>query len=276
MKIFVGLFLLVMTLFSVELKLDTVYEGPLKLSVSQLGVSMGLPASWQGVAHKGEGLILSQKESNDTMTLRSKTLNAQGAVAYLNTTHYLKNGVKIFPQDRIKKISSYIFRRAYSFNARDSNQLLLLYIIVGSHNRAVLMTVRYDSSSDTKIKATSMNIVQALSFTPTRILKNAQQGLESRLKGIHVVYLKRDGAYDDKRELWLCSNGRYQLNEDRVIAGGMSRSKETVFGSWSVENSQLILRRDDGLEHLITLTRKNTALLFDGYRSYELKNNQCQ
>lgn len=97
-----------------------------------------------------------------------------------------------------------------------------------------------------------------------------------RLKGVHVAYVKRDGAYDDKRELWLCSNRRYLIEEERTVAGGMSRVKEQKLGRWSVENKQLILQGDDGMDRQINVKLQDKALLFDGHRSYELGNHKCK
>ena len=276
MRLLFSFFLFATLLTGVELELDTNYEGPKKLTVSQLGISMGLPRHWDAVAKKSEGLLLFQKETKDTMLLRAKSLSRDEGVSYLNEPHYLANKIKVFPQERIVKLNSRIFRRAYTAQGGYDRASYLIYVVLGPQNRAVVMKIRYDKSNETAIKATSMNIVQALSFTPTKQLQNALHDLEMRLKGAHVAYVKRDGAYDEKRELWLCSNRRYLIKEDRTVAGGMSRMTEQKFGKWSVENSQLILQGDDGLDRLIDVNIQDNALIFDGHRSYELKNHQCQ
>ena len=276
MRLLVGFFLFVTVLFGVELELDTNYVGPKKLTVSQLGVNMGLPHRWEAVAKKGEGLLLFQKGTQDTMVLRSKSLNASEAIAYLNEPHYLKDSVKIFPQERIVKLNSRIYRRAYSSKGGQERPSVLIYIILGPQERAVVMKVQYAKKNDSAIKATTMNIAQALNFTLTKQLKNTVMNLELRLKGAHIAYVKRDGAYDDKRELWLCSNRRYMIQEERTVAGGMSRVHEQKYGKWSVENEQLVLQGDDGLDRLIDVSFQDKALLFDGHRSYELKNHQCK
>ncbi len=276
MRLLLSFFLFTAILFGVELELDKNYSGPKKLTVSDLGISMGLPKHWEAVAKKGEGLVLFQKETKDTMLLRSKSLNTSKAIDYLNEPHFLKNKIKIFPQDRIVQLNSRIYRRAYTSNGGQGRASVLLFVILGPQERAVVMTVQYDSAHDSAIKATGMNIVQALSFTPTRQLKNSMRNLESRLRGAHVVYVKRDGAYDDKRELWLCSNQRYLIQEDRTVAGGMSRVQEQKYGKWTVENEQLILQGDDGLDRFINVKLQDNALLFDDLRSYELRNHQCK
>lgn len=276
MRLLISLFLFVTVLFGVELELDKNYVGPKKLTVSQLGVNMGLPHRWEAIAKEGEGLVLFQQETQDTMVLRSKSLNISEAIAYLNEPHYLKNSVKVFPQERIVKLNSRIYRRAYSSNGGQDRPSVLIYVILGPQERAVVMKVQYAGKNDSAIKATTMNIAQALSFTPTKQLKSSIQNLEARLKGAHIAYVKRDGAYDDKRELWLCSNRRYMIQEERTVAGGMSRVHEQKYGKWSVENEQLILQGDDGLDRLIDVTFQDKSLLFDGHRSYELKNHQCK
>ncbi|MGB5965399.1 MAG: hypothetical protein WBF77_01695 [Sulfurimonadaceae bacterium] len=276
MRLLLSFFLFTTVLLGVELELERTYSGPIKLTVSHLGVSMGVPHRWEAVVKKGEGLVLFQKGTKDTMVLRSKSLNISEAITYLNEPHYLKNNIKVFPQERIVKLNSRIYRRSYTSNGGQDRASVLIYVILGPQERAVVMKVQYDKANDSAIKATTMNIVQALSFTPTKQLQNALQDLEMRLKGAHIAYLKRDGAYDEKRELWLCSNRRYLLQEERTVAGGMSRVQEQKLGKWSVENEQLILQGDDGLDRLIDVKLQDNALLFDGHRSYELSNHQCK
>lgn len=275
MRLLLSFFLLTAVLFGLELELEKTYVGPKKLTVSYLGVSMGLPNRWEAIAKKSEGLILFQKGSKDKIVLRSKSMNVNEAISYLNEPHYLKNNIKIFPQERIVKLSSRIYRRAYTSKGGYDRASHLIYIILGPQERAVLMKVEYDRNNDSVIKATTMNIVQALVFTPTKP-KNSLHNLELRLEGAHIAYIKRDGAYDEKRELWLCSNRRYLIIEERTVAGGMSRVQEQKLGKWSFENEQLILQGDDGLDRLIKVKLQDNALLFDGHRSYELKNHKCK
>jgi len=204
MRLLISFFLFVALLSGVELKLDKNYDGPKKLTVSQLGVSMGLPRHWEAVARRGEGLLLFQKGTIDTMTLHAKSFDLSEAIAYLTEPHYLKENIKVFPQERIVKLNSRIYRRSYTSNGGQERASVLIYVILGPQKRAVVMKVKYDKANDSAVKATSMNIVQTLSFTPAKQLQNALQDLEMRLNGIHVAYVKRDGAYDEKRELWLC------------------------------------------------------------------------
>ena len=276
MRILISFLLLTLSLFSVELELGKTYEGPVKLTVSSLGANMGVPPRWSAVAQRGRGLLLFQESSADTILLREKELNVNTAIAYLNETHYVGNNIKIFPQERIVKLNPHIFRRVYTSNGGAERASHLIYIIVGPQSRAVVMNISYDPKNESAIKATSMNIAQALSFTTTRQLKSLETNLGTRLKGIHIAYIKRDGAYDEKRELWLCSNRRYLIQEDRTVAGGMSRVKEQKLGNWSFENAQLILQGDDGLDRFIKVELKDNALLFDGIRGYELNNRKCQ
>jgi len=276
MRMIFSFLLVTLSLFSVELELNKVYDGPVKLTVTSLGVNMGVPPHWKAVAKQGEGLLLFQENSSDTIRLRSKELRVEDAINYLNETHYVQNNIKIFPQERIVKLNPHTFRRAYTSNGGKDRLSHLMYIVVGPQSRAVVMNISYTPKDESTIKAISMNIAQALSFTVTRQLKSLERNLETRLKGVHIAYIKRDGAYDEKRELWLCSNRRYLIQEDRTVAGGMSRLKEQKLGNWSVEKDQLILQGDDGLDRFIKVEFKDNALLFDGIRGFELQNRKCQ
>ncbi len=269
-------FLLTALLYGVELRLEQHYVGPEKLTVSDLGVNMGLPRHWRAVARKGEGLLLFQHESNDTMVLRAETMNAAEALAYLNESHYLDDSVKIFPLGQIVKLSSTMFRRDYAVNGGDGRKSALIYLVLGPQERAVVMKAAYASADDSAVKATAMSIAQTITFTPTKQLKNALQDLEMRLRGTHLTYAERDGGHSDARELWLCSNRRYLLVETATAADGMSRSKVQRSGRWSVEKRALILQDDDGSDRLIGIKREENALIFDGQRAFELENHRCR
>lgn len=275
MRIFFSLFLLITSLYSVELEVGKSYTGPAKLSVSSLGVSMGLPAEWSAEVHK-KGVILKQAESRDTIRLHSKSLTPLEAVNYLSKTHYMKGGIKIFPQEKIIKVNPHIYGRAYRASGGIDRDAILLYAVLGPQERAVVVVAQYAKKHETAMKATSMNVVQTISFTPTMQLKNSIQDLQKRLKAAHIAYMKRDGAYDDKHELWLCSNKRYMSLENKTVAGGMSRVKEQKYGTWSADDGKLILQGDDGFDTVIEVTTKNRALFFDGSRGYELQNHQCK
>jgi len=276
MRILISFFLLSVTLFGIELELDKVYEGPKKLTASSLGVSMGLPPRWSAVAKRGEGLLLFTNDSNNTIKLQPKEMDARRALDYLSSTHYLKGRIKIFPEGKVIRLSSYIYYRAYEPDGVHRDKSVLIYIVLGPQNRAIRMHAVYQKADETKIKAICMNIIQALSFTPTKQLKSAEADLEKRLLGAHVAYMNREGAYASKREIWLCSNYRYQLKGARTVQGGMSREYDLKYGQWSVENDDLVLKGDDGRELLIKVERRDNALFFDGQRSYELNNHQCR
>ncbi|MBU1643138.1 hypothetical protein KKE54_07225, partial [bacterium] len=272
----VSVLLLAAMIFGVELELDKTYNGPEKLTVSSLGVSMGLPFQWSAIAKKGEGVLLFQATTKDTIVLHSKSMNVTDALNYLNVPHYLDKDLKIFPQERIGKINSRIYRRVYSANGDGRSDANILYVILGPQERAVVMQAHYDAAHENTVMTITLYIAQTLSFTPTKQLRNALDDLDMRLKGGHFVYSKLDGGYEEKRELWLCSDKRYLLMEERTAAGGMSRIQEQKLGKWSVENTHLLLHGDDGLDQLIGITFQDKALLFDSYRSYELANHLCK
>jgi hypothetical protein len=275
MRLLLTFLVSVTVLCGIELEFDKIYKGPKKLSVSSLGASMGVPPHWNAVAKEGEGLLLFQENTKDTVVMRSKTLNSTEAIHYLNTAHHLGEDIKIFPQGRIVKVSSYIYRRDYTLPG-PIEEAFLVYIILGPQERAVVMTAQYDKANETSLRALTMNIAQSLGFTPTKQLQNALDDLEMRLKGAHIVYAKNVAGYDEKRELWLCSDRRYLLKEEHALAGGMSRTQEQKYGRWSVATSRLILQGDQGQEQIINITREDKALLFDGRRSYELANHHCR
>jgi len=275
MRMFLLLLLLTASLFGIELEAGKRYSGPAKLSVSSLGVSMGLPANWSAEVYK-KAVVLKHEKSRNTIRLHAKHLSPTEAVNYLSTIHYMKGGIKIFPQERIIKINQHIYARAYRASGGIEQDSILLYTVLGPQERAVVVLAEYAKEDEAVVKTISMNVVQTISFTPTMQLKNVMQDLKKRLQGLHLVYMKRDGAYDEKHELWLCSNKRYMSLENRTVAGGMSRIKEQKYGKWMADDGKLILQGDDGFDTIIKVAIKNRVLFFDGVRSYELENHQCQ
>ncbi len=276
MRILISLFLYAGVLLGVELEPGRHYIGPEKLTVSYLGVSMGVPRHWEATAKEGEGLLLYQQGTKDTMVLRSRNFTPNEALAYLNSPHYIHRTTKIFPSEEIVRVSSRIFSRVYTASGGNGRPAYLIYIVLGPQERAAVMKVQYDRSHESAIKVIGMNIVQTLSFTPTRQLRNALKDLNMRLKGMHLAYLKRDGAYDEKHELWLCSDGVFRLQKERTVAGGMSRVHEQQQGRWSIEDEELLLQGEDGVDRHISIQFQDNALIFDGYRIYELQNHLCQ
>ena len=276
MRLLVSALILAALAFGVELELDKTYSGPEKLTVSSLGVSMGLPYHWNAIAKKGEGVLLFQDTTKDTIVMYAKSMSVTEAINYLSVPHYLDKELKILPQERIAQLSSHIYRRAYSAGIDARRMANVFYVILGPQERAVVMRAHYDAVHESTMMAITLYIAQTLSFTPTKQLKSALHDLEMRLKGGHFAYSKREGEYEEKRELWLCSDKRFLLMEERTITGGMSRIKEQKLGKWSVENTHLLLQSDDGLDQLIGITFQDKALLFDGHRSYELANHHCK
>jgi len=276
MRLLLSILLLAALIFGVELESGRTYSGPEKLTVTSLGVSMGLPYHWRAIAKKGEGLLLFQETTKETIVMHSKSMNATEAINYLNVPHYLDKDLKIFPQERITKLNSRIYRRAFSGNDVGRNSSYLFYVILGPQERAVVMSAHYDAAHESAMMAVTTYIAQTLSFTPTKQLKSALHDLELRLKGGHFAYSKLVGDYEEKRELWLCSDKRFLLIEERTVTGGMSRIQEQKLGKWSVENTRLLLQGDDGLDQLISITFQDEALLFDGHRGFELANHHCK
>ncbi len=89
MRLFFTLFLLHMVLLGVELTFDTTYTGPKKLTVSSLGVSMGLPKHWSALATKGKGLKLFQETSQDVILMRSRRACGETQLPYIQKSIYL-------------------------------------------------------------------------------------------------------------------------------------------------------------------------------------------
>ena len=275
MRFFLSLIFFYYSVMAVEIMPYKIYDENTKLTASSLGISLGVPKHWKAKVQEDKRLLLFQEETDNTISLEAKTMTIKEGLNYLLNDHYLQDDTKIYGFNTPTKINSRIYRRSYRLSANTTQQVML-YVISDTKDRLVIMSVRYDRADESKIEASTLSLAQGISFTPNQQLKNRMSNVEMRLKGGHFVYMKREGAFDDKREIWLCSNKRFGLNIERTVAGAMSKVKNIQYGSWSVEHQRLILKADDGFIREIKINIESNTLFFDQARSYVLQNNQCR
>lgn len=261
-------------LYGVELQRGYAYVGPIKLTAKSLGVGLGISHGWRASLPKQGGLQVKSEEDDILITMQSKEMNREDALNYLNLPIEYETGVMLFPSKRIIDLTSTKFRRSYRVNGK--NAVAVVYIILGTQHRAVVMTGMCAPEDIDKMQIEMFSIANTITFTALKPLKTEDSPLKSRLRGGHFTYYEKVGLRSEKRELWLCSNNQFVFRAHEALTGQKSGITTEYRGRWVVDDTILKLQFSDGSQRPILLKEEGSAILFNGNRSYRLSNRVCR
>ncbi len=257
---------------SVELKRGQHYEGPVKLTAATLGIGLGISSKWNAsLGQKGPLKVVSETKDM-TITLQAKEMTKESAVQYLTFPIEHQNGEILFPRERIIELTPTKFRRHYRMGSSDD--AVMIYVILGPQRRAVVMTGIAQPKSMDSLQSEMFSIASTITFTPMKPLLDENNPLKSRLKGGHFVYYESVGQFNEKREVWLCSNGQFALRAHKIVRG--SREIYKYHGSWVLDEYVLKLNMADGSQKKVYVRDEGKALFFNETRIYRLKNSVCR
>ena len=281
LKYFTKVLLLVSTLLlstavlsAVELEKGHTYEGPLKLTAKSLGVGMGLPSRWKASLPTGGGLHLVKQESEMRIIIRSKEFKTRDALEYLNLPVQFEPGIMLFPSKRIVQLSPTKYRRSYRVNGIKAEAQV--YVVLGTQKRATVMTGICAPHESTALQNSMLLIANSITFTQIKPLASAAGTLKKRIGGAHFVYYEKIAKHSEKREIWLCSDGRFVLREYRAVSSHTSSMVTDHQGKWHVDGKNLLLQFYDGSQTYISVMEKNKVIFFDDQRTYRMKNRVCR
>ncbi len=272
--VMVVMLLLSIGLYGVELQRGQSYEGPMKLTAKILGVGLGISREWRASLPEQGGLQVSSNVNGIIITMRSKELTADDAMQYLNLPIEYEPGVMLFPSKRIVELTRSKLRRSFRVNGRDAEAII--YVLLGPHRRAVVMTGLSSPRERDLMQAELLSIANTVTFTPLKPLSDDRNSLKQRLIGGYFTYYETVGLGSEKRELWLCSEGRFILRAREATGGGISRELIEYRGSWTTDDIQLKLHFKDGSQKSIFLREEGNAIFFNESRSYRLTNRVCR
>lgn len=260
--------------YGVELQRGKSYLGPIKLTAKSLGVGLGISPGWLASLPESGGLQI-RREGHDLMiTMRSKEMDTEEALQYLNLPVEYEPGVMLFPSQRIVNLSSTKFRRSYRVNGRNAEAIV--YVVLGPQRRAVVVTGLYAPQERDMMQVEMFSLVNTVTFTALKPLKTEESPLKSRLKGGFFTFYENVGLRSEQRELWFCSNNRFILRMHQAVTGGKSTMITEYRGHWVLDDTILKLQFSDGSQQPYLLQDKGHAILFNGNRSYRLKNRLCR
>lgn len=275
MHFFKGLLLTVAVMLpAVELERHHTYTGPLKLTVQSLGAGLGLPGDWSAALPESGGLHLSKKGSGIVVEIRAKEFDMRDALAYLSMPVQFEPGAMLFPEKRIVRLSQTKYRRSFIVSGGKKNAML--YIVLGPQRRAVVLTGLALPDEFHVMQTNMLSIANTITFTQIKPSSETASTFKKRIAGGHYIYYETINAHSEKREIWLCSDGRFSLKGERAVASGTSTLSVDYEGRWHLKDHDLILQFVDGSQKTMRLHQLDTILFFDNQRSYKMKNRVCR
>lgn len=268
------LLLLSVTLFAVELERDHTYSGPLKLTVRSLGVGLGLPNGWRAELPTGGGMRLSREASAIRMDIHAQEFEPHDAIDYLSLPVQFRSTLMLFPEKRIVRLSGTKYRR--SFNVSGGKESALLYIVLGPQRRAAVLTGVAPEEELTAMRNSMLSIANTITFTQIKPPAEMVGSFRKKIDGGHYIYYETVDGHNEKREIWLCSEGKFVLKGARAIASNTSTVSMTYQGRWHVKKKELILQFVDGSQKSIMLHQVDNALFFGEQRTYPMRNAVCR
>ncbi len=268
------LLLVSVTLFAVELERGHAYSGPLKLTAKSLGVGLGLPNGWHAELPPSGGMQLRREGSAIRMDIHAQEFEPHDAMEYLSLPVQFRSTLMLFPEKRITQLSATKYRRGFSVSG--GKESALLYIVLGPQRRAAVLTGVAPAEELTVMRNSMLSIANTITFTQIRPPAEMAGSLRKKIAGGHYIYYESVDVHNEKREVWLCSDGEFVLKGVRAVASNTSMISMTSKGRWHVKQEELVLQFVDGSQKSIRLHQVDNALFFGEQRTYPMKNRVCR
>jgi len=271
-----ALLLIGVVLHSEELEVGKVYTGPVKLSAPNFGASLMLPDGWDAQLVKQRGPLVLQSRSDSSRILMEANLSVTGSALALLGEKIEYYGLELFSPAQIKHMRPSQYYRLYQVEGSDTFSQALVYLVLGTQGRAVLLYGFFTPGGYEAMRQTMMTLSDTMGFTAIRALPTQLTSLYMQIQGGHFVFYERRSSFSEKRELWLCLSGETLLKSTQASANKTTRVKIGRRGKWRLEGNRLILEFVDGTEERYRVTQEQNTLYFDGAQTFRLPNYACQ
>ncbi len=258
------------------LRTGTIYTGPLKLTAPNLGASFRLPEAWDGGLVGPEGPLVLQSDGRNDRILMEGNISVAGDPAALLPEKRDYYGLRLFSPTQIKRMRPSLYYRLYQVEGSDDFSSCLLYVLLGSQGRAVLLYGFFGPGGYGTMRRTLMTLANTVAFTPIKALPGQMTNLYMTLAGGHYVFYERKGSYSEKREIWLCRDGRVLLRGTYTVANNTSRSTLMRRGKWRLESEALVTEFNDGTAERYRVSKMQNTLMFDKAQVFRLPNHACE
>lgn len=258
------------------LAVGELYTGPMKLSAPNLGASLMLPSGWEAQLVSQRGPLVLQSREDSSRILMEANVSVTGNPAAMLGEKLEYYGLELFSATQIKQMRTSLYYRLYQVRGSDTFTQALLYVVVGSQGRAILLYGFFDLDGYVPMRQTMMTLSDTMGFTPIRALPHQMTQLYLQLASGHFVFYEKKGSFSEKRELWLCRDGRAFLRGSYAVANTTSRQTVQRRGSWSLDGDRLVLELSGGFRQRYRVSKENNTLLFDGAQTFRLPNHACE
>ena len=258
-----------------ELAPGTVYSGPVKLSAPNLGASLMLPLGWDAQLATPAGPLVLQSRTSSSRILMEANISVTGDPLGMLDEKMEYYGLDLYSPVQIKHMRPSIYYRLYQVDGSQTFSQALLYLVLGTQGRAVLLYGFFDSGEYETMRQMMMTLSDSLGFTAIRVLPQQMSGLYLQLEGGHFVFYERQGSFSEKREVWLCRDGRATLKGVYTVANNTSRTTTTRRGKWHLDGRKLVLEFGDGSAERYRVTKTENTIFFGGAQTFRLPNYAC-
>jgi hypothetical protein len=278
--IFRAAFLIMLLIASVlradELESGKVYTGPMKLSAPNLGASLMLPKEWQAQLVSARGPLVLQSQASASRILVEANVSVIGNPLAMLSEKMEYYGLDLLSLAQIRKVSATQYYRLYQVSGSPDFSQALLYLVLGSQKRAVLLHGFFVPGEYDSIRRIMMALSDSLGFTTIRALPWQMGTLYLQIGGGHFVFYERRSSFSEKREVWLCRNGKVIFKGQYTVANNTSRTTEVRRGKWHLDGNRLVLDLEGGMRKRYRVTMKENTLFFDGSQTFRLPNYGCK
>ena len=269
-------FFLVTTSLAEVLRTGEVYAGPTKLTAANLGASFMLPEGWRAGLKGPNGPLVLQSVQERERILMEGNVSVTGDTTALLPEKMEYYGLKLFSPMQVKRMRPSLYYRLYQVDGSASFSQCLLYVVLGSQGRAVLLYGFFTPGHYEPMRHMMMRLSNTLSFTPIKALPHQLTNLYMLLSGGHFVFYERTGSYSEKREAVLCRDGKALLQGTYTVANKTSRTTLRKKGRWRLQGKDLVMEFNDGTAEKYRISKEQNTLMFDKAQVFRLPNHTCE
>ncbi|WP_345985930.1 hypothetical protein WCX49_02120 [Sulfurimonas sp. HSL-1656] len=252
-----------------------VYAGPQKLGVPSLGASLMLPARWNAQLSGERGPLILQSPDGSGRILAEANVSVLGSPLQMLPERMTYYGLKLFSPSQPSALRTSLLYRLYRVEGPGPFTRALVYVVLGPQGRAIVLYGFFTPEGYDGMRQTMISLGDSIGFTPLRALPSHMEGIYQRITGGHFVFYQNNGAFTEKREVWLCRSGKAVLRGVYTVANETSRHTLLRRGEWHLEAEHLQLNFGDGSSERYTVRLDNNTLYFGDAQTFRLPNHTC-
>lgn len=258
-----------------ELQTGLRYEGPKKLTSPVLSVSFELPERWSAEFLTPEGPLSVMAEDDGAEILMEGNATMVADPISLLSWQKKLYGLTLRSYSGIEQVSASVYRRRYGVQEPARYSDAMIYLVVGSQDRGVVLNGFFNDEMRAKTLHALMAMATSISYAPLRALPR-HGDLALALGNAHFVFYEQVGNISEKREIWLCRNRKVRLVSVHSALMNNQRVTLSKKGHWHFDDPTLTLVLNDDSNQTFQIGRYRKTVTFDGHRTFRLPNVLCR